>query len=327
MTRRVLFMLVASLMLAVIFPVSAATNDTATFTIGCDGFSGTGGTITLNRDNTGQSREAFVVSATDGIGNIIYTPVVDSFFVGGTVSWTGGQTYDWTSEPQYNPISLRVVSLAGNNFSEQTVILATGSCAGLPTFGVLPVADDGLTSQSVDINAVPPRPTNPDDITEVLPGFLVVNTDNLSLRSGDAQAYTLVGIVDGGTVLIPLGRNIDFSWWLVQAGDIIGWARADFLIARGDLSDVPVVESEGEIQEARLFVFAEATLRSAPDDKALPLCVIPGDLEYVIVGRNPRITWYEIQATCDNAVVRGWVPSDLGAYRAPDSTLVPVTSP
>jgi hypothetical protein len=329
MLRRSTFILfVMALVLgAAVLPASAGSTVDATFSLGCDGFTGSG-QILLDRDNTGSLREAFQVVVTDGIGNIIYKPVVDSFFVGGTVSWTATNKIAWTSAPEDNPLTLRVVSLAGNNLGEQTIAVATGTCDGLPTFGALPtVISTGITSDSVDINAVPPRPVNSDEVTSKLPGFLVVNTDNLSLRSGDGPEFTLVGIVDGGTKLIPLGRNLKFTWWLVQAGDIVGWAKAEFLVARGDLTDVTVVPSQGEITPATIFVYAKTPLLSAPQANAVPLCMIPGNIEYLATGRTKATDWYELQATCDNALVKGWVAAAQGAFRGPAGAILPVTAP
>jgi hypothetical protein len=346
--KRPLMLVLIITLLALTFaalPASAANNGDATFSLGCDGFQGTGGSVTLDRNNTGTSREAFVVSATDGFGNVIYAPVQDSFFVGGTVSWAGGDIVPWTSAPQANPLTLRVVSPAGNGFAEQLVTLATGSCASLPTFSALPasglllvngdsltlngqvVFPLGATSPEVPLNTVPPRPTNSEDIVNQLPGFLLVNTDNLSLRSGAGAEYTMVGIVDGGTVLVPLGRNPKFSWWYVQAGEIVGWAKAEFLIARGDLTDVPVVPSQGDITEPRFFLYSTMPLASAPLDNALPLCTIPGNLEYLITGRTKASDWYEIQTTCDNALVKGWLPVGQGAIRNPATVFIDVVAP
>lgn len=347
MKRRSTLVLIGALLaLAVVaLPAGAANNGSATFSLGCDGFQGTGGSITLDRNNTGTSREAFIVSATDGVGNVIYAPVEDSFFVGGTVSWAGGDIVPWTSAPQANPLTLRVVSREGNGFAEQVVGLATGSCVSLPTYSALPsngifVVDGdtltldgkfvfplGATSPEVPLNTVPPRPLNALDIVNDLAGYLLVNTDNLSLRSGDSFKYTLVGIVDGGTVLVPLGRNAKFSWWYVQAGNIVGWAKAEFLIARGDLTDVLVVPSEGEITEARFFLYRSQALASAPLDSALPLCTIPGNLDYLITGRTKSSDWYEIQTTCDNVLVKGWIPVGQGAIRNPAAVFIDVVAP
>ena len=311
---------------AAVLPASAGSSVNATFSLDCKGFSGSG-QILLDRDNTGSLREAFQVVVTDGVGNIIYKPVVDSFFVNGTVSWTATNVVAWTSQPEYNPLTLRVVSLAGNKLGEQTIAVATGSCEGLPSLGALPTVVNGITSAPVDINGVAPRPTNSDEVVSKLPGSLIVNTDNLSLRSGDGPEYTLVGIVDGGTKLIPLGRNLKFTWWLVQAGDIVGWAKAEFLVARGDLTNVKVVPSEGEIIPSTIYVYSKMALLSAPQTNAVPLCTVAGDVEYLAVGRTKATDWYEVQATCDNALVKGWLPAAQGAFRGADGAVLPVTSP
>jgi uncharacterized protein YgiM (DUF1202 family) len=321
--RSSLVILVALLVLAAL-PVSAGSDGGATFALGCDGFRGTGGSITLDRNNTGTLREAFIVSATDGVGNVIYAPVEDTFFVGGSVSWADGDIVPWTVTPHYNPLTVRVVSRAGNGFAEQLITQATGACETLPTFNALPegafviqggALTLGATSPEVPLNTTAPRPATPADVADQLAGRLIVNTDNLSLRSGDGVEYTLVGIVDGGTVLIPLGHNAKFSWWYVQAGDIVGWAKAQFLIARGDLTAVPVVEAQGEVATQQFFLFKDADLISAPSAGALPLCSIPGGMDYFITGHSASGKWFEIQATCNDVVVQGWIPADRGAER------------
>lgn len=344
MARRLWIVFLLALFAFSFLPVYAGDNQGATFTMDCNGFTGTAGSIKLTNDNTNKHREAFIVSATDGAGNVIYEPVEDSFFVGGTVSWEGGPQVKWTKPPQYNPLVLRVVSRAGNNFGESLVLMAVGECANLPTFGILPagvyVVDGdtlvlgenlisvpaGTTSPTVALNNTPPRPKNDPANLQGLPAFFIVNTDNLSLRSGDGPKYTLVGIVDGGTKLIPLGRNDDFSWWYVQAGNIVGWAKAEFLILRGDATGVPVVPSLGEIIEPRVFIHVVQTLFSAPETGALPLCSIDNKQEYYVVGRNGDTSWYQIQATCDGALVKGWIPAGMATIRNPAEQRIPVTN-
>jgi hypothetical protein len=323
MIRRSSLIILVALFVLAALPVSAGNNANAAFALGCDGFKGAGGSITLDRNNTGISREAFIVSATDGVGNVIFAPVEDTFFVGGSVSWAGDDLIPWTSAPHFNPLTLRVVSSAGNGFAEQLIVQATGACESLPSIsalpeGVLVIGNTlvlGATSPGVPLNTTAPRPETPPDVAGQLAGWLIVNTDNLSVRSGDGVEYTLVAIVDGGTVLIPLGHNAKFSWWYVQAGDIVGWAKADFLIARGDLTGVPVVTSQGEIEDQHFLLFKDIALASAPSVSALPLCTIPGGLDYFITGRSASGKWIEIQATCNDTVVQGWVPADRGAIR------------
>jgi hypothetical protein len=324
-------------------PALAGVDQGATFALDCDGFTGTAGEIMLNRDNTGAGREAFILSATDGSGKTIYRPVTDQFFVGGTISWVDGGRIAWTSAPEFNPLTLRVVSREGNGLEESLIVLATGRCAGLPDLAALPdqffsvegddlvapsgaTAPAGTTSQSVPLNEAPPRPTNPDAVSDVLPGYLLVNTDNLSIRTGPAPSFTLVAIVDGGTELVPLGRTADFTWWYVQAGNVVGWATAEFLIARGDLRGVPVVPERGVVAQPTFITFSETVLYSEPSSESLPFCTLPAELEYRVIGRDARSNWYEIQATCDNAVVNGWVFNEQGAIRNPARSFIEVTS-
>lgn len=327
-----------------VLSAAAGNNNDASFTLDCTGFTGNSGHITLDRDNSGSSREVFILSATDGVGNVIYAPLEDSFFVGGTVSWEGGDTVPWTAAPQYNPLTLRVMSRSGNGFAEELIVSATGSCAGLPGYAAVPdgvfvvegdtltIADGtvilaaGVTSPTVDLNAVPPRSQNADEVFDALPGYALVNTDNLSLRTGDAPEYTLVGIVDGGDKLVVLGRNADFTWWYVQAGDLVGWAKAEFLIMRGNFLGIPVVQSRGEIAQPRFLLYTTHELLGTPNAFGVPLCTIEGNLEYLVVGRTRSESWFEVQAICDGVPVNGWLPADQGAIRNPGSVFVPVTN-
>jgi hypothetical protein len=336
-------MLVVGL-LAISLTSFAGENGSAGFALTCEGFTGTGGYIMLDRDNTGTQREAFILSATDGVGNVIYAPIEDSFFVGGTVSWDGDDLVPWTAAPQYNPLTLRVMSRAGNGLPEALILLTTGSCDELPVYGIRPanalfvlndvltIADGtisvpaGSTSPSVGLNETPPRARNADDVVEDLPGFALVNTDNLSLRSGDGSEYTLVGVVDGGDKLVVLGRNLKFSWWYVQAGDLVGWASAQFLVMRGNFLDVPVVEAQGEIAQPSFFLYSHQELLGTPSAASLPLCTIAGDQEYRIVGRTTSASWYEVQATCDGVLVNGWLPDATGAVRNPAGLFILVTN-
>ncbi len=322
----------------------AANDNGVAFTLGCGGFSSSG-EVVLDRDNTGTGRESFTVSASDGVGNVIFAGEPDSFFVGGTVSWEDGGTYGWTRAPEFNPMTLRVVSMAGNNLPAEVVHVTVGSCADLPTItalsqelgigGGIPLILDprilnGVTSEAVPLNTAPPRPENPVGLAEALRGYAVVNTDNLSVRSGDGAEYTLVAIVDGGTQLVVLGRN-EFAgdaetWWYVQVGDVIGWVSGEFLYMRGDLSHVPEVPVTGDLIQPRfLLIREEAPLYVSPSFNATGICTLPGGLEYFVIGRDEDIIWYEIEAECDGAPVTGWIPAYLGAIRNPAAQFIEVT--
>jgi hypothetical protein len=327
-----------------VWQASAADSNDVSFNLGCDGFS-SGGEILLDRDNTGSRQETFSVSASDGAGNVIFAGQPDSFFVGGTVSWADGGTFAWTRPPEFNPLTLRVVSLEGNGLPAEVAHVSVGSCADLPTLtipselgqggGLGVVLDprllEGETSPDVPLNTAPPRPENPLGLAPALPGYAIVNTDNLSVRSGDGAEYTLVAIVDGGTQLVVLGRNEPGgdaeTWWYVQVGDVVGWVSGQFLVFRGDLSHVPEVPVTGDLIQPRFFLIRdEAPLYATPDFNASGICTLPGGLEYLVVGRDADIVWYQIEADCNGTTVTGWIPAYLGAIRNPAALFIPVTT-
>jgi hypothetical protein len=315
-------------LLLVVLPAQAASREGLVFRINCDGFVSRGGDIVLNRDNTGVGREQFVMTATDGNGNVVYAPTTESFRVGARITFTPGLFFGWTSAPTANPITVRIYSPAGNNLNEQTIYAVNGSCASLETvqleFDFLDVLD-GRTSPSVPLNAVPPRPNNPGGVNQGRVGYLIVNTDNLNIRSGDGPEYTVVGIVDGGTELVVLGRNENRSWWYVQVEDVVGWVSAELTLIRGDLTTVPVVPVVGEIARPSLFLYTSQFLLTVPVEGALTVCEIPGNTAYYIIGQTANGTWFELEASCGGAAVTGWVLAEQGGLRNPAESFIPVT--
>lgn len=339
---------VAILFLFALFPLASvqAGSGELAFELDCAGFTSLGSTLELDRDNTGALSEAFIISAIDGAGNTIYDPVSDVFFVGGTVNWPEGDSYNWTLAPRYNPLRLQIVSPEGNGFEEELVYELTANCDGLARFGAIDVleaftdqalrtlrgeafvlqAADGVTSDSVELNTVPPRPINPEGLAEEQPGYAIVNTDNQYLRSGDSPRYSVIAIVDGGTPLAVLGRNEDRSWWYVQVGGLRGWMTAEFLILRGDLTGIREVPVLGEFTQPSLYVGWTGTLLYAlPQTNTVSTCALTGDLFYPIVGRTEGSTWYEIEVNCDGEEITGWIPADNGLVRNPSGLFIPVT--
>jgi SH3 domain-containing protein len=321
-------------------PSQAASGVNVTFSLGCDGFTSSDGEMTLDRDNTGDGREAFILSVTDGIGNTIFAPATDSFLVGGKVFWQDGTFYAWSSVPTYNPLTLSIVSQSGNGFEQQTVFQTTGSCSTLPSlnftnnnvFVILPA--NGATSPIVPINGIPPRPRNPPGLAEGQSGYAIVNTDNLYLRSGAGPTYAPVAILDGGTRLVVLGRNTaglaDDSpelWWYVQVGGMRGWVKSQFLYLRGDLTAVPEVPSLGPDTQPTMFVSVDNLPIFVTDDQFSDVaCTIPGNYDYLIVGRSGDSTWYQLETVCGRQTVFGWIQASAGLIRNPAGVDIPVTT-
>lgn len=325
MSRRLLVMLTLLLMFALALPASAAQRDGLAITVNCTGFTALGGSLNLNRDNTGAGRERFQIVARDGGGATIYSGPVESFFVGSSIDFPASLKTDFSAAPASNPIIVSVVSAAGNGLAEQVVYSASGRCVSLPTVEAENVVVSGVTSPSVAVNILPPSGENTDDTIAAQPGFALVNTGFLNLRSGDGPEYTIVGRVTGGDKLVVIGRNEKLSWWLVQAGDIVGWALGDFLLLRGDLTDVAEVVAVGEIALPRFFLYSDSNLRATALESSEVLCAVAKNLEYEIVGRNNDLSQVKVNAVCENTPVQGWLAVDSGAVRNVGSVGIPVT--
>lgn len=349
MKLRYTLVAVLLVLLVAMLPAAHAADGNPNYVLNCQGFESVGGELALNRDNTGALSEAFVISAIDGAGNKIYEADYDVFFVGTSVTVEPGAGDSWTRSPRYNPLILQVVSPAGNGQEEQIIAEVIGSCNQLPHFAAINFlaalrADairqltgeafvlqpaDGETSEPVQLNEIPPRPVNPPGLPQVLPGHAVVNTDNLSLRSGDGPRYEILGVIDGGTELVVLGRNDDRSWWYVQVGGMRGWVSSEFLALRGDLTGVPEVPVTGNLTQPSLYVgFTGNPVYIEPLPGTATLCAIPGNISYALVGRTSSANWYEIEVTCEGELATtAWIPAELGIVRNPAGLRIPVTYP
>jgi hypothetical protein len=128
---RLVALLVLVVGLAVPVVALQALSGSGNMSVGCTGAIDLGSSYTADRDNTGVGEEAYYFVATDGAGTTIH------FFASAvTVGFSGPiSSFGWNGgAPQYNPITLRFVSRAGNGFQEQLAGEWTGNCAGLPTF-------------------------------------------------------------------------------------------------------------------------------------------------------------------------------------------------
>lgn len=326
MNRRLLIVITALLLLAVALPAAAAERKGLSITLGCTNFTVTGGSLILNRDNTGAGRERFQIIVKDGSGAAIYSGPAESFYVGATVNFPANLRTNFSSPAASNPISVSVISAAGNGLPEQVVYSATGNCANLPTVEAAAVGVTGVTSPSVPVNTLPPGGENADTLIDSQAGHGIVNTSYLNLRSGDGPEYTIVGRVRGGAKLVILGRNESASWWYVKAGDVVGWVISDFIVIRGDVRSAPVVVPAGEVALPRLFLYGDATLRATASAAGAPLCTVPGNLEYEIVGRNSSLSWVRVNAKCGDSATQGWLAVELGAIRNTGQVSIPVSN-
>lgn len=322
--------LVCVMMLINTFAVGAAERDNARWTVTCDGFRSNGGGFVLTRDNTGIGREELVIYATDGTGKTIFGPVAESFIVGGGLYILDGVSFRWTSAPTANPLTVYVVSSAGNGYREEPVYSVQGNCDNFANFLTpLPFPPIRPPSPSVGLNQSSPLVANPQNIGRNYEGYLIVNTFRANLRSGDGVGYTVVARVSGGTELIVLGVNEARTWWFVEVDETRGWINNDLILVRGNLTNTPIltldeIEIEGEILPPRFYLWIITPLRAIPSERGATICQLEGDLEYVIIGRTGDSSWYLVEAICGDVWVEGWFKADAGAIRNLGRLPIPV---
>lgn len=321
----------------------AARANTLSFTPGCTGFVSRGGSILPDRDNTGRSREVLLFRVTDGEGNLIYENYAQ-FPLNERVVYEAGTFYSYALRPAANPLLIQITSPAGNGLPAQALYEGIANCYTLPGVGgdfvitteqallhlLLNEPLDGRTAPPVEPNTAPPRPVNPPGLAELLPGYAIVNTDNLFLRSGDSAEYTPVGIVDGGTRLVVLGSNGGDPnlWWYVEVGGLRGWAKSEFLILRGDLRGLPIIPVTGQITQPTLYIGYEQPILTVPALGAGVVCVLPGGLLYPVIGRDTLdASWYQLEVECNGTTVQGWIPASAGILRNPGRVNIPVANP
>ena len=108
-------------------------------TLDCTQWSTPGFTWEPDRDNTGDTppSEAYAIEVVDGAGVVLFSR-------GAVARLHGPQTapamsLSYTAAPTANPLTLTIVSAAGNGLPQQVSFTASGSCSTLPPAVVTPV--------------------------------------------------------------------------------------------------------------------------------------------------------------------------------------------
>jgi hypothetical protein len=99
--------------------------------IDCSGFCFEPGlTFTYNRDNTGSGQESNGIIVTDGQGNILVSNGGNNP-VPGSTTIEAPWCFTYHTAPLSNPITIQLISPAGNEYSKQIAYQTTGTCQGL----------------------------------------------------------------------------------------------------------------------------------------------------------------------------------------------------
>ena len=197
------------------------------------------------------------------------------------------------------------------------------------------VNTDGSRSLIIFVPAIPTETTAVEETISaqaadaISTGYLIVNVGALNVRSGPGAQYTVIATIAGGDELDVIGKNDGReNWWYVElANGQRGWINNIHVLVRGDLSGTPVVEHEGVLIQPTLYVGypGNPIFPSLPHDGA-PVCYLPGDSIFPIIGRSQLSSYYEIVATCqDGTPVTGWIEAQWGIVRNPAGLEFPVT--
>lgn len=183
-------------------------------------------------------------------------------------------------------------------------------------------------SPAVEFDETPPQPENIDGIAEAQSGYLVVDTSSANIRSCDQPTCTQVALVHGGDSLVVLGSNGDFDrlWWYVQVNDVHGWIWDGIVAARGDLTDVPVIATDGEPTPPTVYIgYTGNLVYNTLNADGVALCGVQGNSEYLLLGRNADTSWVYVDVSCiDGASVIGWMDANNVAIRNTGNVFVPI---
>lgn len=184
-------------------------------------------------------------------------------------------------------------------------------------------------SEAFGLNTPPPEPENPPGVAEAEDGYLIVYQGPANLRSCDNPECSRIAIVRGGDALIALGRNASATWWFVQAGDLRGWIWNDLVRIRGDLSGIPIIQTDGEPVTPRVYIgYPGNPLYDELSTAGKVVCKVQGGLEYPLLGRTSDDSWLWIEAQClDGTTAQGWIEGKYAAIRNLGNVYVPVVGP
>ncbi|MCA9906697.1 MAG: hypothetical protein KC547_22735, partial [Anaerolineae bacterium] len=129
MVRRVFIVMTLVFVVIIGIGIAQAATVSGPVVLTCTGIDGSAATGLIDRDNTGTGQESYTISVVDGAGTELYNYSA-TLLVSATPGPFGSTNY--TTPPQYNPITLTLTSHAGNGLPEAITFTAQGTCDGLP---------------------------------------------------------------------------------------------------------------------------------------------------------------------------------------------------
>jgi uncharacterized protein YraI len=251
--------------------------------------------------------DAFVTSPPFSPSNPLFVPAGTEAFVVGSVGRT-----------------LELQFVDGNRaFVDQSITRVRTELASDAQTDCVPGTTVGGTTTTTT-NATPGAVTVIEpDVTDG--PHVVINTGFLNIRSGPGSEYSVVITLPGGTTLRVIGIASDGVWFLVSGGFGQGWVNAEFVLFRGSIDIVPVIDlttfNAGTLAQPVIVVASSVVLYAAPGVNFGTIGTLVGPIEVPIVARTADNTWLQVSTTLGF----GWVLSTQVSVRG-DLTLVPVVS-
>jgi uncharacterized protein YgiM (DUF1202 family) len=155
-------------------------------------------------------------------------------------------------------------------------------------------------------------------------GRIIVNTSFLNARSGAGGEFSVVATLGGGDELEAVGISRDGFWFLVRGSFGTGWVDTDFVVFRGSIDSVPVVDPSAVLTEATIdtpvAIFSTSlTLYAAPGVNFGAVGFVNGPGELPVVARTADGRW--VQVSTPNGF--GWVLAEQVIVQG-DPRLIPV---
>lgn len=124
--------------------------------------------------------------------------------------------------------------------------LLPGAAVITPTETELAVVDVSPTAPEAAPTDTPQPSATAAPVRPTAGVVTATTTDNVRLRAGPGTKYGVLTTIASGTELTAVGRNSDNSWIQVQVPgkSDLGWVSADFVTIAGDVTSLPVVQSQ-----------------------------------------------------------------------------------
>ena len=133
-----------------------------------------------------------------------------------------------------------VTTPAGNGWVYAAFTVPRGDFRYVPVLTVQNLQGATVQNGTLTVAGTTGQVTAP--VPELDPGRAVVNTGNLNVRSGPGPGFSVLGSVPGGSVWPVDGTTPDQAWFLIESPYGSGWIDAEFVVFRGSIASVPILD-------------------------------------------------------------------------------------